>query len=99
MARSGWGWRGSTACCSASSSSSRAGPLNFRRALLITPSPAHLARLPGGRIPDRSDFTEMQADDRIRAWQQVLTEGDRMADELRELLASGRIAEHVQPLG
>ncbi|NPD27908.1 patatin-like phospholipase family protein [Corallococcus sp. AB004] len=76
----------------------RAGPLNFRRALIITPSPAHLARLPGGRIPDRSDFTDMEADDRIRAWRQVLTEGDRMADELRELLASGRIADHVQPL-
>ncbi|WP_233609856.1 hypothetical protein [Corallococcus sp. AB049A] len=76
----------------------RAGPLNFRRALIITPSPAHLARLPGGRIPDRADFTGMKADDRIRAWKQVLTEGDRMADELRERIASGRIAEHVQPL-
>ncbi|RKH47701.1 patatin-like phospholipase family protein [Corallococcus sicarius] len=76
----------------------RAGPLNFRRALIIAPSPAHLERLPGRRIPDRADFTSMKDDDRIRAWRQVLTEGERTGDELRELIATGRIAEHVQPL-
>ncbi|RYZ38670.1 MAG: patatin-like phospholipase family protein [Myxococcaceae bacterium] len=76
----------------------RAGPLNFRRALIIAPSPAHLERLPGKRIPDRVDFTRMKDDERIRAWKQVLTEGERMGDELRELIASGRIADHVQPL-
>ncbi|CAM3446319.1 patatin-like phospholipase family protein [Corallococcus sp. ZKHCc1 1396] len=76
----------------------RAGPLNFRRALIIAPSPRHLERLPGKRIPDRADFTRMKDDERIRAWTQVLTEGERLGDELRELIASGRIAEHVQPL-
>ncbi|MCY1037098.1 patatin-like phospholipase family protein [Corallococcus sp. BB11-1] len=76
----------------------RAGPLNFRRALIIAPSPRHLDRLPGRRIPDRADFTRMKDDERIRAWKQVLTEGERLGDELRELIASGRIAEHVQPL-
>lgn len=76
----------------------RAGPLNFRRALIIAPSPAHLERLPGRRIPDRADFTSMKDDDRIRAWRQVLAEGERTGDELRELIATGRIAEHVQPL-
>ncbi|RKH03821.1 patatin-like phospholipase family protein [Corallococcus sp. CA053C] len=76
----------------------RAGPLNFRRALIIAPSPAHLERLPGKRIPDRADFTRMKDGDRIRAWKQVLTEGERLGDELRELIATGRIAEHVQPL-
>ncbi|TSC31176.1 patatin-like phospholipase family protein [Corallococcus sp. Z5C101001] len=76
----------------------RAGPLNFRRALIITPSPAHLERLPGRRIPDRADFTKMKDADRIRAWKQVLAEGERMSDELRGLIATGRIADHVQPL-
>lgn len=73
----------------------RAGPLNFRRALIITPSPAHLERLPGRRIPDRADFTKMKDADRIRAWRQVLAEGERLSDELRGLLATGRIADHV----
>ncbi|MCY1046998.1 patatin-like phospholipase family protein [Corallococcus sp. bb12-1] len=76
----------------------RAGPLNFRRALIIAPSPAHLERLPGKRIPDRVDFTRLKDDERIRAWKQVLTEGERMGDELRELIATGRIADHIQPL-
>lgn len=29
---------------------------------------------------------------------QVLSEGGRMGDELRELLATGRLAERLQPL-
>jgi len=76
----------------------RAGPLNFRRALLISPSPEHLARLPYGKIPDRDDFVRLSDADRQRAWRQVVTEGQRMGDELRELLATGRLAERVQPL-
>jgi hypothetical protein len=76
----------------------RAGPTNFRRALLIAPSPDHIARLPYGKIPDREDFVRLTDVERLRAWRQVLNEGQRMGDELRELLASGRIAEHIQPL-
>ncbi|MBJ6762620.1 patatin-like phospholipase family protein [Myxococcaceae bacterium JPH2] len=76
----------------------RASPLNFRRALIIAPSPAHLARLPGRRIPDRDDFVKRSDAERTQAWNQVLDEGRRMGDELRELLATGRIADHLQPL-
>ncbi|OJT23137.1 alpha/beta hydrolase [Archangium sp. Cb G35] len=76
----------------------RAGPLNFRRALLISPSPEHVARLPGGRIPDRDDFVRLPEAERLRAWRQVLAEGQRMGDELRELLATGKLAERVRPL-
>jgi len=76
----------------------RAGPINFRRALLIAPSPELLARLPGGRIPDRDDFYRLPDDERLRCWRQVLSESDRMGDELRELIARGQIADHVQPL-
>lgn len=76
----------------------RAGPANFRRALLISPSPAMLARLPGGRIPDREDFVRLSDADRMRAWRTVLEESRRMGDEMWALLATGRLAEHVQPL-
>ena len=71
---------------------------NFRRALVIAPSAAHVARLPGGKIPDRGDFTAMEDGARIRAWRQVVAASDRMADELRELVARGRLAESVRPL-
>ncbi|WP_239470535.1 patatin-like phospholipase family protein [Archangium violaceum] len=76
----------------------RAGPANFRRALLISPSPELVARLPYGKIPDREDFVRLPDAERLRAWRQVLAEGQRMGDELRELLASGRLAEHIRPL-
>lgn len=72
--------------------------VNFRRVLLISPSREHLASLPGGRIPDRKDFARLSDAERLTAWNKVLEEGRRMGDELRELLASGRIAEHVRPL-
>lgn len=76
----------------------RAGAGNLRRALLIAPSPEHLARLPFGKIPDREDFYRMPDDERLRCWRKVLEEGQRMGDELRGLIESGRIAEHVVPL-
>ncbi|MFL5357444.1 patatin-like phospholipase family protein [Archangium sp.] len=77
----------------------RAGPANFRRALLLSPSPELVARLPNGKIPDRDDFVRMPDAERVRAWRQVLAEGERMGDELRELLATGKLAERLQPLG
>ncbi|HLL84551.1 MAG TPA: patatin-like phospholipase family protein [Longimicrobium sp.] len=76
----------------------RARPANFRRALLIAPSPALLERLPYRKIPDRKDFHALSDEERLRYWRQVLSEGERMGDELRTLLANGRIADHVQPL-
>lgn len=76
----------------------RAQPLNFRRALLIAPSADFIARLPFGRIPDRKDFTRLTDSERIRAWRQVVAEGQRMGDEWHELLATGRWEERVRPL-
>jgi hypothetical protein len=76
----------------------RARPANFRRALLVAPSAELVARLPGGKIPDRVDFERLSDVERIRAWNRVVSESERMGDELLELLATGRIAEHVRPL-
>ena len=73
-------------------------PGNFRRALLIAPSPELVARLPGGRIPDQTDFEQLKDVERMRAWTQVVAESERMGDELLELMATGRIADHVRPL-
>jgi hypothetical protein len=72
--------------------------LNFRRALLIAPSPEFVSRLPSGRIPDRDDFYRLKDDERQRDWRRVLAESRRMGEELWELLSTGRLAEHVRPL-
>lgn len=77
----------------------RAGVRNFRRALLIAPSAAFVARLPYGKIPDRNDFAKLPDAERVRYWRQVVREGARLADEFRELVASGRLAGTVRAFG
>jgi hypothetical protein len=70
---------------------------NFDRALLIAPSAEFVARLPGGKIPDRRDFYTLSDAQRIARWQGVADASDELGDELRELIATGGIADHVQP--
>jgi hypothetical protein len=68
--------------------------------LLIAPSPAFVASLPHGKIPDRKDFYAFTGrdDERIAYWRAVLDACRRMADELRDVLSRGRIADVVRPL-
>jgi hypothetical protein len=75
----------------------RASGVNFRRALLIAPSDDFVASLPGGKIPDRRDFYTMSEDERLSRWQTALDASARLGDELRELIASGRLLDQVQP--
>jgi hypothetical protein len=70
---------------------------NFRRALIIAPSEDFVAALPGGKIPDRRDFYTMPEAERIPRWQQAVDASERLGDELRELLATGRVAERIRP--
>ncbi len=74
----------------------RGRPSNFERALVIAPSEAFIASLPGGRIPDRNDFYQLDHATRIARWQAVVDATTRLGDELRELITTGRIADHVQ---
>lgn len=74
----------------------RARGRNFRRALLIAPSDEFVASLPGGKIPDRRDFYSMSEAERIRRWQATLDASERLGEELRELVVTGRIAERVE---
>jgi hypothetical protein len=51
--------------------------------LLVAPSPALLARLPNGKLPDRQDFYRYGLDhaSRERAWRRAIGECERFADE------------------
>lgn len=73
----------------------RASGVNFDRALLIVPSAEFVASLPGGKIPDRRDFYTITEGERIRRWQGVVDASERLGEELRELLVTGRIAERI----
>jgi hypothetical protein len=75
----------------------RAGGANFRRALVIAPSDAFVASLPGGKIPDRRDFYALSEAERIRRWQATVDTSAELGDELRELVRTGRVADVVRP--
>jgi hypothetical protein len=75
----------------------RENPAYFARALLLAPSAAFVATLPGGRIPDRRDFRLFTPAERIRRWEAVRRASVALGDELGDLLASGRLAESVGP--
>jgi hypothetical protein len=52
--------------------------------ILVSPSPAFLARLPNGKLPDRSDFKRygQSHEKRIRDWTFAIGESERMAEAL-----------------
>jgi len=54
--------------------------------VLLCPSPAYLARLPHGKIPDRGDFPKMSHDERVRYWQATMDASDALAEDLLELV-------------
>lgn len=55
---------------------------SYDNVVLICPSPEFVANLPYGKIPDRTDFTELDADTRIAYWQNVFVETERLAEGL-----------------
>lgn len=52
--------------------------------VLVSPSPSFLARLPNGKLPDRSDFKHYGQNHqaRIRDWTYAIGESERMAEAL-----------------
>lgn len=67
--------------------------------VVLAPDPDWVRALPGGKLPDRSDFRRY-ADDlpgRIRVWSGAVAESERLADELAEAIAQGP-AVRVDPL-
>ena len=54
--------------------------------------------LPGGKLPDRTDFTGLSTPQRIAQWSQAVLESERLADEWQTWLAQGCPVDQVQPL-
>ena len=75
----------------------RPAPEHLARILLVAPSPSFVAQLPYGKIPDRTDFTQLDYTERQRYWQQVFSASQRLGDELGELISQQRLAQVVRP--
>lgn len=60
--------------------------------VLLAPSAAWVATLPGGKLPDRNDFKRYGEDlaGRMAAWRRALAESQRLADEFAEMVSAGR---------
>ncbi|MFC1579236.1 patatin-like phospholipase family protein [Pseudomonadota bacterium] len=57
--------------------------------VLLCPSDEFIADLPLGKIPDRSDFTRLQHQQRLDYWDQCIERSKVLAEEFAELLQSG----------
>lgn len=55
---------------------------NYDKVVMICPSDEFVASLPFGKIPDRKDFTTMEASQRIKYWYQVMAETERLGEAL-----------------
>ena len=55
-------------------------PQNYENVVMITPSKEFVVGLPYGKIPDRNDFTDLDADTRIKYWNTVFSETEKLAE-------------------
>jgi len=73
-------------------------PINFDRTILVIPSNEFVARLPRAKIPDRTDFTSYAPIERIRAWQDVVSECSALVEEFDDVIENDSLAARLQPL-
>lgn len=76
----------------------RHNPLHLDRTLLICPSAEFIARLPGGKVPDRTDFIRMTPAKRVEVWRSVINACRALAEDLNDVLDKDRLAARLEPL-
>jgi len=76
----------------------RPNPEHVDRTILISPSVEFVARLPNGKIPDRSDFVNYSPAERVKAWRACTDACQRLADEFNEVLEKDQLAACLQSL-
>lgn len=67
------------------------------RVLMISPSDEFVKGLPGGRVPDRSDFERMSTEERQAQWWEIVRACGALADQLHDWITTGRIVEVIEP--
>ena len=65
-------------------------PQNYDNVVMITPSKEFVANLPYGKIPDRNDFTDLDADTRIKYWNTVFSETEKLAEAFDKYLDTAK---------
>ncbi len=62
----------------------------YENTVMLVPSNEFIARLPFAKIPNRKDFTDLDAKTRLDYWQTVLRESDYLAEEFAKVIATSR---------
>lgn len=65
--------------------------------VMIAPSDAFVATLPGGKVPDRDDFLDLGHEERVARWYDVIDRCRVLADELAELIDGGELGDRIEP--
>ncbi len=65
---------------------------SYDKTVLLCPSEKFVQSLPYGKIPDRTDFTKMDADTRLKYWREVLKRTEDLADEFKQFVERQDIA-------
>ncbi|RGP39527.1 hypothetical protein BPTFM16_02829 [Altererythrobacter insulae] len=66
---------------------------SYDNTVLLSPSKKFIKSLPFSKIPDRTDFTKLDANTRINYWQQVLTQTDILAECFHEFVTKQGISQ------
>lgn len=66
--------------------------------VLLAPNPEWVARLPGGKLPDRKDFQRLNPAQRVKAWTQAVSQAEALAADWQDWLHRGCPADELKPL-
>lgn len=66
--------------------------------VMLVPSAEFVASLPYGKIPDRKDFESMPAKQRIKYWQTVISQSDRLGQAFKDLYDKQNLVEQIKPI-
>lgn len=66
--------------------------------IVLSPNPAWVQRLPGGKLPDRTDFKTLTLSERCDRWRSAVAASAQLADDWQAWLHRGCPASELQPL-
>jgi len=76
----------------------RPDPRHTDRTILICPSGEFIHGLPNSKIPDRTDFTTMSPELRIKVWRSVVAACQQLAEELNDVLDKDQLPARLESL-
>jgi len=71
---------------------------SYENVVMLVPSQEFVANLPYAKIPDRKDFEDMPAEQRIKYWLETIKQSDRLAEAFLHYLQSDNILAQIKPI-